>query len=128
MASVGRGVKVGLTTTGHPERKSKFCDNEIPSPAVTRSAFDRLRMTHCRRYSRKIAVGGISSEIKTIPPRPTTITANPYHYPPYGGCFVLRLRRGMYAGLGKRDEGRGDFPKERYNFVSPPPFSLIPNA
>ena len=27
--------------------------------------------THCRKQSRKIAVGGISSEIKTIPARPT---------------------------------------------------------
>jgi len=88
MASVGREKKIGLTPTGHSERKSKFCDNEIPSPAVPRYAFDRLRMTHCRRYSRKIAVGGISSEIKTIPPRPTTITANPYHYPPYGRFFL----------------------------------------
>ena len=84
MASVGREKKIGLTPTGHSERKSKFCDNEIPSPAVPRYAFDKLRMTHCRKQSRKIAVGGISSEIKTIPPRPTTITANPYHYPPYG--------------------------------------------
>ena len=43
MASVGREKKIGLTPTGHSERKSKFCDNEIPSPAVPRYAFDRRR-------------------------------------------------------------------------------------
>ena len=43
MASVWREKKIGLTPTGHSERKSKFCDNEIPSPAVPRYAFDRRR-------------------------------------------------------------------------------------
>ena len=77
MASVGREKKSAL-----PRRVILSASRNF---ATMRSRHLRCRATrstgegktHCRRYSRKIAVGGISSEIKTIPSRPTMVTVNP---------------------------------------------------
>ena len=129
MASVGREKKIGLTPTGHSERKSKFCDNEIPSPAVPRYAFDRRRQdplsqakSQNRRRRNLVGDQNYSAAPYNDYHKSLSISTVRQFY------FHLRLRRGEYTALGKRDEGRGDFPKERYKFVFPFPLSLFPNS